>query len=102
VSDAVQPIVQQEALDLAADLGFELGSAMAILGSKGDRSVITRPGAELLSVFEELGADAELIWIVASFGDTRNEEQTLAALRQWNDRNRPGAQNTETEGPGRD
>jgi hypothetical protein len=89
----------RKSLELAVDLGFELGCAMAILGFMGDGPVVPRPGAELVSLFEHLGADAELIWIVASFGVTQDDEQTLAALRQWNHRNRPGDSLPKTGSP---
>jgi hypothetical protein len=89
VVDEVPPSAQRDSLNLTVDIGFEFGRAMAILGCKSDRPVIPRPGADLLTAFEELGADAELIWIIASFGCTHSQEQTLAALRQWNNRSRP-------------
>ena len=74
--------------DVTVDIGFELGRAAAVLAADDRRAILPRPGAQLISLFEDLGADAELIWILASFGHTLSDRAVLAALSQWNERRR--------------
>jgi hypothetical protein len=75
--------------DLIVDIGYELGRAAAILAVDDQRTIVPRPGPDLISLFEDLGADAELIWILASFGHTLSDREVLVALCRWNERRKP-------------
>jgi hypothetical protein len=78
--------------DLIVEIGYELGRAAAILAPDDQRTIAPRPGYDLISLFEDLGADAELIWILASFRDTLSDQEVLVALCRWNERRKPSAQ----------
>jgi hypothetical protein len=84
---------KREALDepahLETDIGFELGRAVAVLDPHRRWPAIPRTRAEMLAMFQDLAADAELIWVVACYGDhTLTDEEVLSSLRRWNDRHR--------------
>jgi len=43
--------------------------------------------AQIYCAFEVLGADAYLLGVVGSWGDTIGDEEVLKLLKQWNERN---------------
>jgi hypothetical protein len=65
--------------DLTAMIAAELVVAWKSLGGQADRLPVLAPGAALYDAFERQGADANLLAIIGSWGDTTDDAHVL----QW-------------------
>jgi len=73
--------------DIKVAIAIELRKAVRLLGADPDEVLpIGVDRAILYSVFEQLGAESDLLGIIGSYGDTMPDEWVLEQLERWNER----------------
>ena len=71
-------------MPLTPAITAELRKAWARLGGSADMFDSVIPSRPLRATFAHAGADADLLTILASYGDTMGDEWVLGELRRWN------------------